>query len=57
MVFIVTELQHKFDISNQTARTDLEYLVTKGILEASKSSNKVQFLVAEDGKKKIMDNG
>jgi Fic family protein len=56
-VFTVTEVQHKFGIANQTARTDLESLVSKGILEARKSGNKVQFLLAEDGEKKIMGKG
>ncbi|HLZ89708.1 MAG TPA: Fic family protein [Puia sp.] len=56
-VFTVTEVQHKFGVANQTARTDLEYLVSKGILEARKSGNKVRFLLAEDGEKKIMGKG
>lgn len=55
-VFTVTEVQHKFAVSNQTARTDLEYLVSKGILEARKSGNKVQFLIAWDAEKKILGN-
>jgi Fic family protein len=52
----VTEVQHKFAVSNQTARTDLEYLVSKGILEARKSGNKVQFLIARDAEKKVLGN-
>jgi Fic family protein len=56
-VFTVTEVQNKFGVSNQTARTDLEHLVSKGILEARKSGKKVQFLLAQDGEKKIMDKG
>ncbi|MBS1605857.1 MAG: DeoR family transcriptional regulator, partial [Bacteroidetes bacterium] len=53
-VFTVTEVQNKFGVSNQTARTDLEYLVSRGILDARKSGRKVQFVLAEDGEKKIM---
>lgn len=54
VVFTVTEVQHKFGVANQTARTDLEHLVSKGILQARKTGNKVQFLLAQDGEKKIM---
>ena len=53
-VFTVTEVQHKFGVANQTARTDLEYLVSKGILEARKSGRKVQFLLTVGGEKKII---
>jgi Fic family protein len=56
-VFTVTEVQHKFGVANQTARTDLEYLVSKGILEARKSGRKVQFLLTEGGEKKIIGKG
>jgi Fic family protein len=55
-VFTVTELETKFGVSNQTARNDLNYLVTKGILETRKNGNKIQFILAEDGEKKIIKN-
>ena len=53
-VFTVTEVQNKFGVANQTARTDLEYLVQKGILEPRKCGNKVQFLITPDAEKKII---
>ena len=53
-VFTVTEVQHKFGVANQTARTDLEYLASKGILQPRKSGNKVQFLLAEGWEKKLI---
>lgn len=53
-MFTVTEVQHKFGVANQTARTDLEYLVVKGILQTRKSGNKIQFVLAEDGERRIM---
>lgn len=56
-VFTVTEVQHKFGVANQTARTDLEHLVSQGILEARNSGRKVQFLLAVDAEKKIMGKG
>jgi len=56
-VFTVTEVQHKFGVANQTARTDLEYLISRGILVARKSGRKVQFVLAEEGENKIMGKG
>jgi Fic family protein len=53
-VFTVSEVQHKFGVANQTARTDLEHLVSKGILETRRSGRKVQFLLADGGEKKII---
>jgi Fic family protein len=53
-VFTVTEVQNKFGVANQTARTDLEYLTSKGILQPRKSGNKVQFLLAEGWEKKLI---
>ena len=52
-VFTVLEVETKFNVSNQTARNDLNYLVGKGILQPRKSGNKIQFLLTEDGIKKI----
>lgn len=56
-VFTVLEIETKFDISNQTARTDLYYLVSKGILETRKNGNKIQFLVATEAERKIIGAG
>ncbi|HEY4111323.1 Fic family protein [Puia sp.] len=53
-VFSVAEVQNKYGVSNQTARTDLNYLVSKGILEPRKSGNKIQFLLTEGGEKRII---
>ena len=53
-VFSVLEVETKFGVSNQTARTDLNYLVSKGILETRKNGNKIQFLLTEGGEKKII---
>ena len=53
-VFSVLEVETKFGVSNQTARTDLNYLVSKGILETRKNGNKIQFLMTEGGEKKIV---
>ena len=52
-VFTVLEVETKFNVSNQTARNDLNFLVGKGILQPRKSGNKIQFLLTEDGIKKI----
>ncbi|GGB14714.1 Fic family protein [Puia dinghuensis] len=56
-VFSVQEVQNKFGVSNQTARTDLNYLVSKGILETRKSGNRIQFLLTDGGEKKIIEKG
>jgi Fic family protein len=55
-IFTVSEVETKFGISNQTARSDLNYLVSKGILSTRKSGNKIQFILTEGGEKKIMEN-
>lgn len=52
-VFTVLEVQNKFGVSNQTARTDLNYLVSKGVLETRQSGHRIQFLLTEGGEKKI----
>jgi Fic family protein len=45
-MFTVQQIETKFDVSNQTARNDLNALVEQGVLEARKSGKKVQFLTA-----------
>lgn len=42
-----------FEVSNQTARNDLNDLVEKGILQARKSGKKIQFLITRDAIKKL----
>lgn len=51
--FTVSEVETRFDVSNQTARNDLNYLVEKGILEPRKTGKKIQFLVTDDALKKM----
>jgi Fic family protein len=53
-IFTVTEVETKFGVSNQTARNDLNFLATKGILKTRKSGNKIQFVLVEGGEKKII---
>jgi Fic family protein len=55
-IFTVTEVEMKFGVSNQTARNDLNYLVTKGILKTRKSGNKIQFVLVEGGERKIIED-
>ncbi len=52
--FTVPEIQIRFGVSNQTARNDLNHLVAKGILQPRRNGNKIQFLLAKDGKKRIV---
>jgi len=49
----VRELETRYAISNQTARNDLNQLVSKGVLETRKNGNKIQYLLTKDGLKKI----
>lgn len=51
--FTVHEIETKFDVSNQTARNDLNHLVGKGILQTRKSGKTIQFLITKDAIKKI----
>lgn len=52
-LFNVQQIQTRFNISNQTARTDLNILVEKGILETRRSGHRVQFLATENYMKKL----
>ncbi|HEV2916108.1 MAG TPA: Fic family protein, partial [Candidatus Babeliales bacterium] len=52
-VFSVRELETRYAISNQTARNDLNQLVSIGVLETRKNGNKIQYLLTKDGLKKI----
>ncbi|HTB23994.1 MAG TPA: Fic family protein [Puia sp.] len=52
-VFSVRELETRYAISNQTARNDLNQLVSRGILESRKNGNKIQYLLTKDGLKRI----
>lgn len=51
--FSVSALERKFDISNQTARNDLNDLVKRGILQTRKNGKQIQFLPVIDVVKKI----
>lgn len=55
-VFTVSEVEKRFEVSNQTARNDLNQLAEKGILEAKKTGKKIQFLVTDNALKKIDGN-
>ncbi|TDW97243.1 Fic family protein [Dinghuibacter silviterrae] len=51
--FTVSEIESKFDVSNQTARNDLNFLVEKGILDPKRLGRQIHFLVTIDAAKKI----
>ena len=52
--FTVKQVESRFNVSNQTARNDLMYLIQKGILIQKKSGKKAQFFVADNYDKKLM---
>jgi Fic family protein len=51
--FTVQQVQTKFGISNQTARNDLNDLVSQGALEERKSGHRIQYLPVKEFIKKI----
>lgn len=51
--FSVKQVQNRFGISNQTARTDLNGLVKEGFFEERRSGNKSQYLPVKGLRKKI----
>jgi Fic family protein len=51
--FNVQQIQIKFNVSNQTARNDLNILVEQEILQARKNGHKIQFLPAKNYMKKL----
>ena len=52
-VFFVRGVETKFDVSNQTARNDLNVLVLKGILHARTVGKTIQYIATPDAAKKI----
>ncbi|OQP57185.1 hypothetical protein A3860_11525 [Niastella vici] len=52
-VFSVQQMENRFNVSNQTARNDLNELVEKKILQTRKSGHKIQFLAAKDYLKQL----
>lgn len=50
--FTVLQVQNKMSVSNQTARTDLTELVTRGLLEPRKIGKHIQFFPVADFAKK-----
>jgi Fic family protein len=52
-VFNVQQIETRFNVSNQTARNDLNDLVEKKILQPRKSGHKIQFLPAKDYLKRL----
>lgn len=51
--FNVQQIQTRFNVSNQTARNDLNILEEKGILQSRKSGHKIQFLPTKNYLKKL----
>lgn len=51
--FTVQQVQNRFGVSNQTARNDLNGLVSAGIFQERKSGARIQFLPIKGFKKKI----
>jgi Fic family protein len=52
-VFNVQQIENRFNVSNQTARNDLNVLAEKGILKPRKSGHKIQFLAGKNYLKKL----
>jgi Fic family protein len=52
-VFNVQQIENRFNVSNQTARNDLNELVEKNILQTRKSAHKIQFLPVKNYLKKL----
>ncbi len=55
--FNVAQVENKFGISNQTARTDLNGLVIAGILKDKRSGKQISFLPVEGFIKKLITGG
>lgn len=53
LFFSVQQVQNKFGVSNQTARNDLNGLVSQGIFEERRNGHRIQFLPIKGFKKKI----
>jgi Fic family protein len=51
--FTVSLIERKFEVSNQTARNDLNQLVEDGILQSRKNGKQMQFIPAPGSIKKI----
>lgn len=51
--FTVSEIESRFDVSNQTARNDLNTLAEKGILEPKRLGRQIHFLVSGDAVSRI----
>ena len=52
-IFTVSQIEAKFEVSNQTARNDLNRLVEDGILQSRKNGKQIQFIPTPDSIKKI----
>lgn len=52
-VFNVQQIENRFNVSNQTARNDLNELVEKEIFQTRKSGHKIQFLPVKNYLKKL----
>lgn len=51
--FTVQQIENRFNVSNQTARSDLNDLVEKKILQTRKSGHKIQFLPEKNYLKRL----
>ena len=52
--FTVKQVEKKFNVSNQTARNDLNDLISKGILITNITGKKANFFAAENFEKKLL---
>ena len=52
-IFTVSQIEAKFEVSNQTARNDLNRLVEDGILQSRKNGKQIKFIPTPDSIKKI----
>ena len=52
--FSVKQVEKKFNVSNQTARNDLNDLISKGILTTNITGKKANFFAAENFEKKLL---
>lgn len=52
-IFTVQGMEAKFNVSNQTARNDLNLLVSRGILKTRTVGKRIQYIAMADAAEKI----
>jgi Fic family protein len=52
-VFVVQAIESRFDVSNQTARNDLNLLVSRGILQTRTVGKRIQYIATPEAAKRI----